>query len=168
MSPHIKDRIATLLPEDAAESPVRKFLKQFEYSDLEDMPKNSSKVNPNSPSKSDSSAADMDKNKKEMDDFRKEIKEVIEASNTEIKTANANSVDQIKKDQQEFMNSIKEVIGKAQAGVDSKINTLSDKMDVQTTEYTALKEDLRALQHKVSDMEKREAEVKLKEDRKGL
>merc|ERR1712101_102678 len=66
------------------------------------------------------------------------------------------------------MNSIKEVIGRAQARVDSKINTLSDKMDVQTTEYTALKEDLRALQHKVSDMEKRDAEVKLKEDRKGL
>ena len=64
VSPHIKDRIATLLPEDVAESPVRKFLKQFEYSDPEGMPKNNSKANPNSPSKSDSSAADMDKNKK--------------------------------------------------------------------------------------------------------
>ena len=41
-------------------------------------------------------------------------------------------------------------------------------MDVQTTEYTALKEDFRALQNKVADMEKREAEVKLKEDRKAL
>ena len=41
-------------------------------------------------------------------------------------------------------------------------------MYVQTTKYTSLKEDLHALQHKVSDMEKREAEMKLKEDRKGL
>ena len=29
VSPQIKDRIATLLPEEASESPVRKFLKQF-------------------------------------------------------------------------------------------------------------------------------------------
>ena len=60
VSPHIKDRIATLLPE----SPVRKFLKQFEYSDPEGMPKNNSKVNLNSPNKSE-----MDKAKKELEDF---------------------------------------------------------------------------------------------------
>ena len=60
VSPHIKDRIATFLPEEAAESPVRKFLKQFNYSDLEDMPKNSSKTNHNSPSKSESGGAKVD------------------------------------------------------------------------------------------------------------
>ena len=144
VSPHIKDRIATLLPEDASESPVRKFLKQFEYSDPGGMPKNNSKVNLNSPNKSDTSAVEMDKAKKELEDFRREIKEAIEASNTEIKTANANSIDQIKKDQQEFMNRISEVIGTAQAGVDTKITALSDTVEVQTNEYTALREDLRS------------------------
>ena len=39
---------------------------------------------------------------------------------------------------------------------------------MQTTEYSALKEDFRALQNKVADIEKREAEVKLKEDRRAL
>ena len=46
VSPHIKDRIASLLPEESSESPVRKFLKQFSYSDPEDMPKNSIKIKP--------------------------------------------------------------------------------------------------------------------------
>ena len=39
---------------------------------------------------------------------------------------------------------------------------------MQTTEYSALKEDFRTLQNKVADIEKHEAEVKLKEDRKAL
>ena len=118
VSPHIKDRIATLLPEESTESPVRKFLKQFNYSDPEDMPKNSSKVNQTSPSKSELNSTEVDKNKKEMDEFRKEIKEEIHASCNAIKSANASSAEQIKKDQIEFMSSIKDVIGKAQAGVD--------------------------------------------------
>ena len=168
VSPHIKDRIATLLPEESAESPVRKFLKQFNYSDPEDMPKNSSKVNQTSPSKSEINGAEADKNKKEMDELRKEIKEEILASCNAIKSANASSAEQMKKDQTEFMGSIKDVIEKAQTGVDSKINELSKKMDAQTSEYSTLKEDFRALQNKVAEIEKREAEVKLKEDRRAL
>ena len=39
VSPHIKDRIANFLPDEVSESPVRKFLKQFEYSESEGMPK---------------------------------------------------------------------------------------------------------------------------------
>ena len=66
------------------------------------------------------------------------------------------------------MNRISEVIGTAQAGVDTKITALSDKVEVQTNEYTVLREDLQALQNKVSEMEKREAEAKLIEDRRGL
>ena len=168
VSPHIKDRIATLLPEESSESPVRKFLKQFNYSDPEDMPKNSSKVNQTSPSKSEINSAEADKNKKEMDELRKEIKEEILASCNAIKSANASSAEQMKKDQNEFMGSIKDVIEKAQTGVDSKIGELSKKMDAQTSEYSTLKEDFRALQNKVAEIEKREAEVKLKEDRRAL
>ena len=168
VSPQIKDRIANLLPDEVSESPVRKFLKQFEYSESEGMPKNNSKASLNSPNKSNTSAVEMDKAKKELEDFRREIKEAIEASNTEIKTTNANSVDQIKKDQKDFMNRLSEVIVTAQAGVDTKITALSDKVEVQTNEYTALREDLRALQNKVSEMEKRESEAKLIEERRGL
>ena len=168
VSPHIKDRIASLLPEESSESPVRKFLKQFSYSDPEDMPKNSSKVNQTSPSKSEINGAEADKNKKEMDELRKEIKEEILASCDAIKSANASSAEQMKKDQNEFMGSIKDVIEKAQTGVDSKIGELSKKMDAQTSEYSTLKEDFRALQNKVAEIEKREAEVKLKEDRRAL
>ena len=84
VSPHIKDRIASLLPEESSESPVRKFLKQFSYSDPEDMPKNSTKVNPTSPSKGEVNGAEADKNKKEMDEFRKGIKEEIIASCSQV------------------------------------------------------------------------------------
>ena len=168
VSPQIKDRIANFLPDEVSESPVRKFLKQFEYSESEGMPKNNSRASLNSPNKSDTSAEEMEKAKKEQEDFRREIKEAIEASSSEIKTANANSVDQIKKDQQDFMNRISEVIGTAQAGVDKKISALSDKVEVQTNEFTALREDLRALQNKVSELEKRESEAKLIEERRGL
>ena len=109
------------MPDEVSESPVRKFLKQFEYSESEGMPKNNSRASLNSPNKSDTSAVEMDKAKQEQEDFRREIKEAIEASSSEIKTANANSIDQIKKDQQDFVNRISEVIGTAQAGVDTKI-----------------------------------------------
>ena len=37
VSLHIKDWIASLLPEESSESPVRKFLKYFSYNDPEDM-----------------------------------------------------------------------------------------------------------------------------------
>ena len=168
VSPQIKDKIANFLQDEVSESPVRKFLKQFEYSESEGMPKNNSRASLNSPNKSDTSAAEMEKAKQEQEDFRREIKEAIEASSSEIKTANANSVDQIKKDQQDFMNRISEVIGTAQAGVDKKISALSDKVEVQTNEFTALREDLRALQNKVTELEKRESEAKLIEERRGL
>ena len=168
VSPHIKDRIASLLPEESSESPVRKFLKQFNYSDPEDMPKNSSKVNQTSPSKSEINGAEADKNKKEMDELRKEIKEEIVASCDAIKSANASAAEQMKKNQDEFMSSIKDVIEKAQTGVDAKIGELSKKVDEQTSEYSTLKEDFRVLQNKVAEIEKREAEVKLKEDRRAL
>ena len=159
VSPQLKDRIANFLPEEVSESPVRKFLRQFEYSEGEEMPKNN---------KSETEGSNMEKNKQEHEDFRKEIKEAIEASSSEIKTANQNSVDQIKKDQQEFMCKISEVIGTAQAGVDKKISALSDKVEEQTSEFTALREDLRALQDKVSELEKRESEAKLIEERRNL
>ena len=168
VSPQIKDKIANFLQDEVSESPVRKFLRQFEYSEVEGMPKNNSRASLNSPNKSDTSAAEMEKAKQEQEDFRREIKEAIEASSSEIKTANANSVDQIKKDQQDFMNRISEVIGTAQAGVDKKISALSDKVEVQTNEFTALREDLRALQNKVTELEKRESEAKLIEERRGL
>ena len=159
VSPQLKDRIANFLPEEVSESPVRKFLRQFEYSEGEEMPKNN---------KSETEAASMEKNKQENDDFRKEIKEAIEASSSEIKIANTHAVDQMKRDQQEFMNKISEVIGTAQAGVDKKISALSDKVEEQTSEFTALREDLRALQDKVSELEKRESEAKLSEERRNL
>ena len=168
VSPQIKDKIANFLPEEVSESPVRKFLRQFEYSEGEGMPKNNSKTSLSSPNKSDTNAAEMEKTKQEQEDFRREIKEAIEASSSEIKTANANSVDQIKRDQQEFMNKISEVIGTAQAGVDKKLSALSEKVEVQTNEFTALREDLRALQDKVTELEKRESEAKLIEERRGL
>ena len=120
VSPQLQDRILNFLPEEVAESPVRKFLKQFEYSEDEEMPKGN---------KSETETTNMDKNKQELDDLRKEIKETIETSSSEIKIANANSVDQIKKDQQEFMAKISEVISNGQAGVDKKISALSDKVD---------------------------------------
>ena len=66
------------------------------------------------------------------------------------------------------MNKISEVIGTAQAGVDKKLSALSEKVDVQTNEFTALREDLRALQNKVTELEKRESEAKLIEERRGL
>ena len=159
VSPQLKDRIANFLPDEVAESPVRKFLRQFEYSEGEEMPKSS---------KSETETSSMEKSKQEHDEFRKEIKEAIEASSSEIKTANQNSVDQIKRDQQEFMTKISEVIGTAQAGVDKKISALSDKVEEQTSEFTALREDLRALQDKVSELEKRESEAKLGEERRNL
>ena len=84
VSPHIKDRIASLLPEESSESPVRKFLKQFSYSDPEDMPKNSTKVNPTSPSKGEGNGDEVDKNKKEMDEFRKGIREEIITSCSQV------------------------------------------------------------------------------------
>ena len=40
VSPQLKDMIANFLPEEVSESPVRKFLRQFEYSEGEEMPKN--------------------------------------------------------------------------------------------------------------------------------
>ena len=66
------------------------------------------------------------------------------------------------------MTKISEVIGTAQAGVDKKISALSDKVEEQTSEFTALREDLRALQDKVSELEKRESEAKLGEERRNL
>ena len=51
VSPHIRDRIANFLPDEVSESPVRKFLKRFEYSESEGMPKNNSKASLNSPGK---------------------------------------------------------------------------------------------------------------------
>ena len=93
VSPQIKDRIANFLPDEVSESPVRKFLKQFEYSESEGMPKNNSRASLNSPNKSDTSAVEMEKAKQEQEDFRREIKEAIEASSSEIKTANASSVE---------------------------------------------------------------------------
>ena len=54
VSPQIKDRIANLLPDEVSESPVRKFLRQFEYSEGEEMPKNN---------KSETEASDMEKNR---------------------------------------------------------------------------------------------------------
>ena len=159
VSPQLQDRISNFLPEEVSESPVRKFLKKFEYSESEEMPKGN---------KSETEALSMEKSKQELDEFRKEIKETIEASSTEIKIANANSVDQIKKDQQDFMLKISEVIGTAQAGVDQKITALSDKVDEQTNEFSALREDLRALQDKVSELEKRESEARLGEERRSL
>ena len=168
VSPHIRDRIANFLPDEVSESPVRKFLKRFEYSESEGMPKNSSKASLNSPSKSDTNTKEMEKAKQEQEDFRREIKEAIEASSNEIKASNANSVDQMKKDQHDFMNRISEVIGSAQEGVDKKISALSDKVEVQTNEFTALRDDLRALQDKVSELEKRESEAKVIEERRVL
>ena len=159
VSPQLQDRILNFLPEEVAESPVRKFLKQFEYSEDEEMPKGN---------KSETETTNMDKNKQELDDLRKEIKETIETSSSEIKIANANSVDQIKKDQQEFMAKISEVISNGQAGVDKKISALSDKVDEQTNEFSALRDDLRALQDKVSELERRESEAKLGEERRNL
>ena len=158
VSPRLQDRIANFLPEEVSESPVRKFLRQFEYSDSEEMPKGN---------RSETESSSMEK-KQELDELRKELKETIEANSNEIKIANANSVEQIKKDQQEFMVKISEVIGTAQAGVDKKISALSDKVDEQTSEFSALREDLRALQDKVSELEKRESEAKLGEERRNL
>ena len=158
-NPQLQDRISNFLPEEASESPVRKLLKKFEYSEREDMPKGN---------KSETEALSMEKSKQELDEFRKEIKETIEANSTEIKIANANSVEQIKKDQQDFMLKISEVIGTAQAGVDQKITALTDKVDEQTNEFSALREDLRALQDKVSELEKRESEARLGEERRSL
>ena len=158
VSPQLQDKIANFLPEESSESPVRKFLRQFEYSDSEEMPKGN---------KGETESSNMEK-KQELDELRKEIKETIETNSNEIKIANANSVEQIKKDQQEFMVQISEVIGTAQAGVDKKISALSDKVDEQTSEFSALREDLRALQDKVSELEKRESEAKLGEERRNL
>ena len=159
VSPQLQDKISNFLTEEVSESPVRKFLKKFEYSESEEMAKGN---------KSETEASSMEKGKQELDELRKEIKETIEASSNEIKIANANSVDQIKKDQQDFMLKISEVIGTAQAGVDKKITALSDKVDEQTNEFSALREDLRALQDKVSELEKRESEAKLGEERRSL
>ena len=61
VSPQIKDKIANFLPEEVSESPVRKFLRQFEYSEGEGMPKNNSKTSLSSPNKSDTNAAEMEK-----------------------------------------------------------------------------------------------------------
>ena len=61
-SQHIKDKIAPLLPEESSESPVRKFLKQFSYSDPEDMPKYSTKFKPTSSSKGEANDAEAGKN----------------------------------------------------------------------------------------------------------
>ena len=158
VSPQLQDKIANFLPEESSESPVRKFLRQFEYSDSEEMPKGN---------KGEIESSNMEK-KQELDELRKEIKETIETNSNEIKIANANSVEQIKKDQQEFMMQISEVIGTAQAGVDKKISALSDKVDEQTSEFSALREDLKALQDKVSELEKRESEAKLGEERRNL
>ena len=45
---------------------------------------------------------------------------------------------------------------------------LTDKVKVQTNEFTALREDLKALQHKVSELEKCESEAKVIEERRVL
>ena len=66
------------------------------------------------------------------------------------------------------MNQISEVIGSAQAGVDKKITDLTDKVEEQTNEFTALREDLKSLQDKVSELEKRESEAKVIEQRRVL
>ena len=165
LSPHIRERIASLLPEESSESPVRKYLRQFSYTDREDMPKNSSKVNPTSPGKGEGSGEEADKNKKEMDEFRKGIKEEITAA---IKLANTSAAEQLKKNQDDFMTNIKDVIEQAQTKVDNTIGELSKKVDEQTSEYSTLKEDFRVLKDRVAEIEKREAVVKLKEDRRAL
>ena len=165
LSPHIKERIASLLPEESSESPVRKYLRQFSYTDREDMPKNSSKVNPTSPGKGEGNGEEADKNKKEMDEFRKGIKEEITAA---IKLANTSAAEQLKKNQDDFMTNIKDVIEQAQTKVDNTIGELSRKVDQQTSEYSTLKEDFRVLKDRVAEIEKREAVVKLKEDRRVL
>merc|ERR1712163_86763 len=66
------------------------------------------------------------------------------------------------------MSSIKDVIEKAQTRVDNTIGELSKKVDEQTSEYSTLKEDFRVLKDRVAEIEKREAVVKLKEDRRAL
>ena len=60
VSPQLQDRIANFLPEEASESPVRKFLRQFEYSDSEETPKGN---------KSETESFSMEK-KQELDEFK--------------------------------------------------------------------------------------------------
>ena len=62
LSPHIRERIASLLPEESSESTVEKSLRQFGYSDPEDMPKYRTKFIPTSPSKGEANDAEASKN----------------------------------------------------------------------------------------------------------
>merc|ERR1711951_8861 len=74
----------------------------------------------------------------------------------------------MKKNQDDFMSNIKDVIEQAQTKVDNTIGELSRKVDQQTSEYSTLKEDFRVLKDRVAEIEKRQAVVKLKEDRRAL
>ena len=61
-SPHSKNRCASLLPEESSESTVEKSLRQFGYSDPEDMPKYRTEFISTSPSKSVANDAEASKN----------------------------------------------------------------------------------------------------------
>ena len=61
-SPHSKYKSASLLPEESSESTVKKSLKQFGYSDPEDMPKYRTEFISTSPSKSVANDAEASKN----------------------------------------------------------------------------------------------------------
>ena len=61
-SPHSKNKSASLLPEESSESTVKKSLKQFGYSDPEDIPKYRTKFTPTSLSKGEANDDEADKN----------------------------------------------------------------------------------------------------------
>ena len=67
-----------------------------------------------------------------------------------------------------FMDKISEVIGSVHSGVGKKITDLTDKVEEQTNEFTAFREDLKTLQSKVLELEKRESDAKAIEMRRVL
>ena len=54
---------------------------------------------------------------------------------------------------------MKKILGNVQAGVDEKINKLTEKVEVQTNEFISARDDVKELQKKVFELEKHESDV---------
>ena len=65
----------------------------------------------------------------------------------------------MKSDHAALLDEMKNILGAVQTGVDEKINILAKNVEEQTNEFTSVRDDVRELQKKVLELERRESDM---------
>ena len=92
----------------------------------------------------------------DQESIGKEMKEVIQSNKeyiqvefekvrNEMGSDQAAFAEEMKTDQAAFMDEMKKILGNVQAGVDEKINKLTEKVEVQTNEFISARDDVKEL-----------------------